>query len=152
MPWCVRRRLSHSQFHCPEVAEVIFEVAVRPLDPELETVLKYARGQVNVDRLLQEMIDSQSHFLTQRCSTHWKKQTSSTWPSCLVPEAVCEAMLSRTNASAQLLREALDSLAKLRQTSSLPLMLKLVQERDAAGNADSLAGLGQLLAEQPAAD
>ncbi len=139
-------------FTGPEVAEVIFEVAVRPLDPELETVLKYARGQVNVDKLLQEGIDSQKPLSDAALQYALKSADVNYLAKLPRTEAVCEAMLSRTNASAPLLRDALESLAKLRQTSSLPLMLKLVQERDAAGNADSLAGLGQLLAEQPAAE
>ena len=67
-------------------------------------------------------------------------------------EAVYEAILSRPNASAKGLRESLSGLAEMRKTSSLPMLLTLIEERDANGQADSLNGLGQLLAEQPAAE
>ena len=63
-----------------------------------------------------------------------------------------EAILNRPNATAKTLRESLAGLSGLRQTSSLPTLLKLIEERDANGHADTLGGLSQLLAEQPAAD
>ena len=39
-------------------AEVIFEVATRPTDPELNTVLNYARSRLNVDQIVQDAIKS----------------------------------------------------------------------------------------------
>ncbi len=134
------------------VAEVIFEVAIRPQDPELETVLKYARGQVDVNRLLREAI--QAGRPLSDAALQYALQNADVQDLAKLPrtEPVCEAMLTRTNASTEILRDALTSLATLRKTSSLPLMLKLMEERDAAGQADTLGGLTQLLVEQPASE
>ncbi len=67
-------------------------------------------------------------------------------------EAVYEAILNRTNASTDALRDSLNGIAGLRKSSAMPVLLSLIDERDANGQADSLSGLGQLLLEQPAAE
>ena len=41
-----------------EAAEVIFEVANQPTDPELDVVINYARGQINVDAVVQDAVRS----------------------------------------------------------------------------------------------
>ncbi len=37
---------------------MIFAVATRPTDPELEDVLNYARSQINVDKIVAEAIQN----------------------------------------------------------------------------------------------
>ncbi|MBS0263146.1 MAG: HEAT repeat domain-containing protein [Planctomycetes bacterium] len=133
-------------------AEVFFEVAGRPTDPELETVLKFAASQIHVDQKVREAIaagkplspPAQAYALRQASVDDLLKLPKST--------AVYEAILSRPGANLPALREALRGLAELQKTSSLPALLKLIEERDASGQAATLGGLGQLLAEQPAAE
>lgn len=133
-------------------AEVVFEVSIRPTDPELDIVLKYARGQLNVDQLIQEALaagkplSKAAHLYTLRNAS--VDDLLKMPPS----EAVYEAVLSRPNASAKALRESLTGLAKLRNASALPVLLTMIEERDAGGLTDSLGALGQLLAEQPIAE
>ena len=133
-------------------AEVIFEAASRPTDPELDVVLNYARGKINVDKLVQDSVASGKPL--SKAAQTYALRNASVDDLLKLPrtEAVYEAILSRPNASAKGLRESLSGLAELRKSSSLPMLLTLIEERDANGQADSLGGLGQLLAEQPAAE
>lgn len=133
-------------------AEAIFEAASRPTDPELDTVLNYARGKINVDKMVQDALASgetlskaaQMYALRNASVEDLLKQPRS--------EAICEAILNRPNAAAPAVREALAGLAELRKTSSLPLLLDLVEQRDAAGQPEAAERLCLLLVEQPAAD
>ncbi len=133
-------------------AEAVFEVAVRPVDPELETVLKYARAQLNVDKLVQEAVASGATL--SKAAHLYTLRNASVDDLLKLPksEAVYEAVLGRTNASAKALHEALTGLAKIRNTSALPLLLALVIDRDVNGPAESLPALAQLLAEQSPAE
>ncbi len=133
-------------------AEIVFEVATRPTDPELDTVLKYASGQIQVEKLLQEAVASGATL--SKAAQTYALRNASVADLLKMPrtEAVYEAILSRPNASANELRESLRGLAEMRKSSSLPLLLKLISERDASEQTESLTGLGQLLAEQPAGE
>ncbi|HTN77273.1 MAG TPA: PA14 domain-containing protein, partial [Pirellulaceae bacterium] len=133
-------------------AEAIFEAATRPTDPELETVLKYARGQINVDKLVRDAATSGKPL--SKAAQAYALRNASVDDLLKLPrtEAVYEAILNRPNASAAALRESLQGLADLRKTSPLPVLLALIEQHDADGQADALRTLGQLLAEQPVAD
>ncbi len=50
--------------------KLFFEVAIRPLDPELESVLKYAKGQLNVDKIVSEATKSGAALSKAAQSTH----------------------------------------------------------------------------------
>ena len=133
-------------------AEILFEVATRPTDPELDTVLDYARGVLNVDKLVQDAVGSGKPL--SKATQAYALRNASVDDLLKLPrtEAVYEAILNRQNATAEALREALGGLAGLRKTSSLPVLLTLIEDRDSLGQADALAGLAQLLAEQPIAE
>ncbi|MFM2094955.1 MAG: hypothetical protein RIS70_2079, partial [Planctomycetota bacterium] len=139
-------------FGGPAAAEVVFEVANRPLDPELETVLNYARGQLHVDQLLQEMIASKKPL--SKAAMLYSLRNASVDDLMKLPanEVVYEAVLSRSNASLAALRDSLAGLSKLRKASALPLLLTLIEQRDTNGPAESLEALSLLLTEQPAAE
>lgn len=130
-------------------AEVVFEAASRPIDPELDAVLRYARGQLDVDRLVQEAVAAGKPL--SKAAQIYTLRNASVDALLKLPasEAVYEAVLSRPNASAAALRQSLEGLAKMRNASSLPVLMSLVAERDANGPVESLDALGQLLAEQP---
>ena len=133
-------------------AEVIFEAATRPTDPELETVLNYARGMINVDKLVQEAVASGKPL--SKAAQAYALRNASVDDLLKFPrtEAVYEAILKRPNASAGAFRESLKGLADLKKASSVSMLLALIEERDASGQSDALGGLGQLLAEQPATE
>ncbi len=133
-------------------AEIIFEVATRPTDPELETVLNYARGKINVDKLVQDSVAAKKPL--SKAAQAYALRNASVEDLLKLPrtEVVYEAVLARPAASAGALRESLNGLAALRKTSSLQLLLSLIESRDANGQAETLTPLGQLLAEQPAGE
>jgi len=133
-------------------AEVIFEVATRPTDPELDTVLKYAKSKINADALVRDAIASgkplskaaMAYSLLNASVTDLLKLERS--------EAVYEAILSRQNVPASAMRDSLNGLAEIQKVKPLSLALNLIESRDAAGQVTGIDGLLQLLVEQPAAD
>ena len=133
-------------------AEIIFEVAGRPTDPELDTVLNFARGKINVDKLVQDAVASGKPL--SKAAQSYALRNASVDDLLKLPrtEAVYEAILKRPNASATALRESLRGLAELRKVSSLPVLFSLIEERDANGQVEAVGGLAQLLAEQPIAE
>jgi putative heme-binding domain-containing protein len=129
-------------------AEVIFEAANRPMDPELDTVLKYARGQLNIDQLVQEAIKS-GKPLSQAAQLYVLRNASVDQLMKLDPtEAVYQAILSRDNARIEQLEYATKGLAKMRKTSELKLLLDLIKEQDAREESGNLASIGGLLVRQ----
>ncbi|MBC8351073.1 MAG: c-type cytochrome [Planctomycetes bacterium] len=131
--------------------EVIFETATRPTDPELDVVLKYAKGRINVDTLVQDAVSSgkklspaaQAYVLLNASVGDLLKLEKS--------EAVYRAILSRKQATPTHLSDALTGLAKTTSGNELDLLMTLIdaaqQDKDS-----NLAGLGNLLAKQPASD
>lgn len=150
----VRAEAVKSAVSCPGLpaAEVIFEVATRETDPELDTVLNYARGKINVDKMIQDAVSSKQPLSKAAQAYALRNASVEDLLKLERTEAVYEAILSRPNAPADALREALGGLAKLRKTSSLPLLLTLIEDRDAATKVENLDPLAALLAEQPAAE
>ena len=140
------------EFEGVAAAEAIFEVAGRPTDPELDTVLNYARSKINVDKLVQDAVASGKPL--SKAAQLYALRNASVDDLLTLPrtEAVYEAILSRPNASTKALRESLSGLAEIRKASSLPVLLSLIEERDANNQAEALGGLGQLLGEQTATD
>ena len=126
-------------------AEVIFEVATRPTDPELGTVLNYAKGKINADALVQDAIKSgkplskaaQAYALLNASVTDLLKMERT--------EAVYEAILGRPQVPPQALVESLSGLALIRKEKPVDLLLDLISERDRTGQIGSLGGLGGLL-------
>lgn len=136
-------------FGGPTAAEVVFEVAVRPTDAELEYVLKYAREQINLDQLVHNAITSGRPLSS--ATREYALQYG------LVEDLlrmgggvdVYEAILERDGVDVSHLRTALVELAKARDVELTDLLLDLIAERDKAGQGDKLYGLGVLLSEQP---
>lgn len=132
-------------------AEIIFEAATRPTDAELDVVIKYARGNLNVDKIAKDAIaawstisDAAQAYILLSASVADLLKLDRT-------EAVYQAILSRDNVRVRHLRESLTGLAKIRKEDRLDLLLNLIEEGDASGQA-AIAGLAKLLAEAPAAE
>ena len=130
-------------------AEVIFEVATRPTDPELDTVIKYAQGKINVDQVVQDAVES-GRPLSSAAQRYVLRNASVTDLLKLErTEAVCLAILSRTGVPIDPLREALGSLARLRNALEPQLLMEVIEDRIAREPKSNLEGLGQLLLVQP---
>jgi putative heme-binding domain-containing protein len=131
-------------------AEVIFEVATRPTDPELDTVLNYARSQINVDQVVQDAIKSGAK-LSLAAQTYVLRNASVTDLLKLdKTEAVYRAILSRKQANSKQLQDALLGLAKMVKTDDLNMLIDLITELDASKDQGNLAGFSRLLVQQPA--
>jgi len=139
-------------FDRPIAAEVVFEVAIRERDPELDTVLDYARQTIDVDQTIRDAIASgkqlseageQYALLNADVDDLLKLKRS---------EAVYEAILARLDVKQEPLKMALNGLAELQGSSPLSLLLDLIHQRDQAGQTASITSLAQLLNSYPPAD
>jgi len=133
-------------------AEAIFEIATRPTDPELDFVLNYARGKLNVDKIVQDAVKSGKPLSSAAQTYVLRNGSVNDLLKLDRTEAVYQAILTRKNVPDKHLRDSLAGLATIRKVNTLNLMLDLIEDRDAKGQADSLSGLGRLLSEQPAAE
>ena len=133
-------------------AEVIFEVSTRPTDPELDTVLNFAKGRIQVDRLVQEAVNAKRPLSKAAQIYALRNASVDDLLKLERTEAVYEAILSRPNVAANPLREALNGLSALRKTDVVSMLLQLIEDRDKQDQTASLATLGHLLSEQSAAD
>ncbi len=133
-------------------AEVIFEVANRPTDVELDTVINYARGQINVDRLVQDAVRSGKPMSTAAQTYALRNANVDDLLKLDRTAAVYAAILSRPNATLDQLGNALDGLSGLQKTSKVKLLIDLIESRDAEQETDALDGLGELLTRQPAGE
>ena len=132
-------------------AEVIFEVATRPTDPELDFVIKYAQGKINVDQVVQDSIKSGRKLSSATQMYVLRNASVNDLLKLERTEAVYQAILSRKNVPTKHLRDSLYGLAEIRKVNRLDLLLAMIEYPDGATQGD-LAGLGRLLSEQPSAD
>ena len=133
-------------------AEVIFEVATRSTDPELDVVLKYAKSRINADTLVREMMATGKPLSKAAMAYSLLNASVADLLKLDRSEAVYEAILSRQNIPASAMRESLNGLAGIQKVKPLSLALNLIESRDAAGQVSGSDGLLQLLVEQPATD
>ena len=131
-------------------AEVIFEVATRPTDPELDTVLNYARSQINVDQVVQDAIKSGAKLSLAAQAYVLRNATVADLLKLDKTEAVYRAILSRKQANTTQLQDALLGLAKMLKTNDLTMLIELITELDAGKDQGNLAGFARLLVQQPA--
>lgn len=129
-------------------AEIIFEVATRPTDPELDDVLNFARGQIDLDPMIEDAIRNKKP-LSPAAELY---ALSNAPPELLLQmnrsTAVYEALLARQSIPAKYRREALEALAT---ANSRPLFEQLVvslRNAEQHGQA-SLHDLAQLLTVIP---
>lgn len=140
------------EFEGVTAAEVIFETATRPTDAELDVVLRYAKGQINADALVQDAIKS-GRPLSKAAQAYALLNASVGDLLKMEPgEAVYEAILSRPSVPPQALANSLAGLAAMRKVPPVDLLIGLISDRDKTEQTAGLDGLGQLLASFPAAD
>ncbi|MEZ6129958.1 MAG: PA14 domain-containing protein [Planctomycetaceae bacterium] len=133
-------------------AEVIFEAATRELDPEMETVLSYAKSQINVDSLIQESIAANKPLSDAAYQYALKNAKVSDLLKLKRSAELYERVLNRSDIDATSMAESVIGLAALKNIKPAELLVDLISKGDAAGNTATLSGFGRLLSGQPASD
>ncbi len=134
-----------------DAIEVIFEVANRDTDPELQRVLKFASGRLSVDAYVKSMIQS-GKKLSVAGQTYVLRNASIRDLVKMEPsEGVYRAILSRDNASTRQLSSALTGLAKATKESELNTLMSTIKDAKDRKNGN-LIGLGKLLVKQPVSE
>ena len=138
------------EFGGRSAAEFVFTVAVLPRDPELETVLEYARKELKLDSVISQAIAVRESLSSAARAYALRHSTADDLLQLKPDEDIYNAILGRPDASSTALRAALGGLANILGTSSLPVLLDLIEERDSTDG--DTGPLKQLLAEAPAVD
>ncbi len=127
--------------------EVIFEVAARPTDPELDAVIKYAKGSIDVDAFIQDALASGRAISPAAQDYALKNAGIDQLVKLQKSESVSRAILARTGATPQQLSDALATLADKTGRKPIDALMDLIDSarKESAGN---LLGLGMLLANQ----
>ena len=126
-------------------ADVIFEVATRPTDSELESVLNYARQNINVDAMIADAVKSGKKLSPVAQAYALKKASPSALMSMERSDAVYNALLTREGVPAKFRREAIDALAKKNNRSAGDELLASIAEAEKNERA-TLGDLAALLA------
>jgi putative heme-binding domain-containing protein len=132
-------------------AETIFVAAAKPSDSEIAIVMKYARGKINVDALVQEAVKSGKPLSRAAAAYALRNASVDDLLKMKRTEAVYRAILSRKNVAPEHLKQALEGLSKLVKANAADLLLKIVEERDSPNATGSLASVAKLLLDQPVA-
>ena len=132
----------------PVAGQVIFEIAVRPIDPELETVIKYAKRSIDIDKLVERLIDS-GEPLSGAAKTYALQTADVDQLQKLDRSAeVSKAILIRSDAKPDQMKEALKTFSEETGTPQTEALLGMIeQERQRPGG--NVIGLGKLLRQQP---
>ena len=130
------------EFEGLEAAEVIFEVANRETDPELDDVLSFARSQIQVDKMIADAIatkkplsDAAKTYALQNADANLLLKMEKS------PE-VFSAILARENVAASARWEAIEALAKSKSISRAEQLFASVE----AAESRALASLSDLAA------
>lgn len=137
-------------FGGPLAARAVFVAAGLPTDPELDTVLKYATEQMQLHRIISELLASREPLTGATRAWALRNADADDLMKLDPAEDVYDAILGRADASAMALRTALSGLADMRQQSSVPLLLDLIEQRDS--NEGDVSALQSLLSEAAAKD
>lgn len=135
-------------------AEVIFAVATKPTDPELEDVLTFARSQINVDQMIATAIEDGRPLST----TAQAYALANAKPELLMKMGksaiVYETLLSRQGISAKFRLEAIAGLAEMNsRTPVQQLVLSLASaEKNESPSLKDLAKLIPTMADESGAD
>ncbi len=137
------------EFEGLAAGEVIFEAATRQLDSELEAVLNYARGAIDVDAMI---VDAQKRGtkLSPAAEAYALQKAS---PASLVKmernDSVYEALLNRAEIPVKYRWEAIATMAKKSGHSKLDELIARIKDAEKTGK-PSLADFSQMLASTDA--
>ena len=149
------------EFEGLAAGEVIFEVATRKMDPELETVLSYGRSQIEVDSMISDALKSGKQLSPAAQAYALQNASADSLLKMKRSDAVYTALLTRGGIPAQYRMEAVDAFAKKNNHKpSVELIARIIEaeksERVSLGdltkilsgmNKDELYGAGSAIVE-----
>ena len=125
--------------------EVIFAVASRSTDPELDAVIKYAKAAIDVDAFIRDALASGRQLSPAALDYALQNARIDELVKLERSEAVSRAILSRSEATQQQMSDALATLAETTGRQPLDALMDLIDSarKESTGN---VLGLGKLLA------
>ena len=132
------------EFTGATAAEAIFEAATRPLDPEMNTVLKYAKDRIDVDALVKDIVKSGRKLSPAAQAYMLQNASASDLLQLERSDAVYVAILSRANIPTRFRAEAIDALAKNNRRSATMELITRIQEAE-ENNYGSVSDLALML-------
>lgn len=129
-------------------AEAVFAANAMTLDPEMESVLKFAKSQLNIDSMIKQMLAT-GKKLSPAANAYVLATGSPADLARLEPTVdVYRAILSRKEANIAQLDDAVVNLAIATKIQKSKLIVDLIDEEQKIRDGN-VVGLGQLLAAQP---
>ena len=132
-------------------AEAVFSANSKELDPELETVLSYAKSQLNIDQMIRQMLVT-GKSLSPGARAYILATGS---PEDLVrlkpSEDVYRAILLHVDSKLAMLQTSVSALSELTRQPKTKLIVDLIKQEQAKSKSN-VVGLGKLLAAQPIED
>ncbi|MCH2182936.1 MAG: PA14 domain-containing protein [Mariniblastus sp.] len=132
-------------------AEAIFAANTLPLDPEMETVLKYAKSQLNIDTVLKQMLATGNQLSDGARAYILATGTPNDLEQLEPAEDVHRAILAHPQAKPAQMQTAIEGLSQATRTPPVKLIVDLIAGEQVKEDGN-VVGLGKLLAAQPVAD
>jgi glucose/arabinose dehydrogenase/azurin len=107
-------------------AEAVFEIASRPLDPQLTHNLDITRRKLNVDALINDALAKKTKLSPAARAYALAKASNGALLKMERDEVVCRTILGREGVSARDRSIVMEQLSKLTQTGSGKLLLELI--------------------------
>ncbi|MEM7474869.1 MAG: c-type cytochrome [Planctomycetota bacterium] len=133
-----------TEFEGLGAAEVIFEVANRELDPELNDVLNYARGQIQVDKMISDAIAKKLPLSAAAKTYALQNANAKLLMQMEKSPEVYAAILNREGIDAGSRWEAIEALAANSGRTNFAQLLTSIEQAEESG-APSLIDLADLL-------
>ena len=132
-------------------AEAIFAANTMPLDTEMETVLRFAKSQLNIDSMIKQMLATGNELSPGAKAYVLATGTPDELIQLKPAEDVYRAILSHPKATAEQLGKAASEVSSMTNTPQVKLIVDLIAEEQQKENGN-VVGLGKLLAAQPAGE
>ena len=129
-------------------AEAVFAANSLKLDPEMETVLAFAKSRLNIDSMIQQMLATGEQLSPAARSYVLATGTANELTRLKPNEDVFRAILTRKDATTEQLDNALAELAQSTASSKTKLIVELIDQQQKL-DGGNVVGLGKLLAAQP---
>ncbi|MEM7783585.1 MAG: PVC-type heme-binding CxxCH protein, partial [Planctomycetota bacterium] len=132
-------------------AEAIFIANTMSLDPEMESVLKFAKSKLDIDSMVKQMLASGDPL--SPAARRYVLATAAAKDLIKLPpsEDVFRAILTRQDVSPNQMQTALNGLAEMTNQSVTQILIESILKEQEKPNGNQIR-LGQALAEQPADD
>ncbi len=132
-------------------AEAIFEAATRPTDVQLDFNLNWARGQLNIDAIVRNAVESGKPLSKAAQAYALQKASISSLLKMEMNEAVAEALLTRTGVKPNDRLTALEYLSNSHKQSVAVVLIAAMHNNDGKFTA-TLPDLAKLLPGRPTAE